>query len=533
MKKNNLLMITMLFIPNIAFAANRQYNLIIPAIAMEAFITIHMSLFVLKPLSDIITKGNGKKLFFKLSILRIIILLFFDFFITPAIAITDFYLVFIGAFIIIPIQIKNKAKELRPNGMEPSKQDNSQNKEINLKCSKCGNTLKIDDKFCANCGEPFDNVVTVTEQPKVFVNPSNFDPIYNNATDDVLLERFIKKELDKLEINLNEKPMTQELLKRKNILNTFFSILLFIYISLIFFHFPIYTYLIGIILLFIFYKITKKYNLIKFIKKEIKSRPNEKISNIIMNIKNNFVYDNLKYARIGSIALALLLPLIIFKDPRIMYEEVENGYAVRFYTFGITNFETATIPAMYNGKPVVSLRGNSFSNMPFLKSVSLPNTITKIRGQAFKNDINLVEVNIPNKLEYLGGGSFYNCKKIKNITLPDTLTYMGGEVFYNATSLEYVKLSSNLSEIRGNSFEYCTSLKSIEIPDNITRIGGHAFYGDTNLSTVTFTENSKLKEIGSSAFRLCTNLKSITLPKKVIINERSFKESPTKIHYFE
>ncbi|UKI58371.1 MAG: leucine-rich repeat domain-containing protein [Clostridium sp.] len=45
--------------------------------------------------------------------------------------------------------------------------------------------------------------------------------------------------------------------------------------------------------------------------------------------------------------------------------------------------------------------------MPFLESVSLPNTIKEIRGQAFKNDRKLTTVNIPSSLEYLGGGPFF------------------------------------------------------------------------------------------------------------------------------
>ena len=101
---------------------------------------------------------------------------------------------------------------------------------------------------------------------------------------------------------------------------------------------------------------------------------------------------------------------------------MENGYGVRFYAFGITNFKTAEIPATYKGQPVISLRGNTFSNMPLLQEVKLPETITEIRGQAFKNDIFLKKVNIPQKLEYLGGGAFYNCASITSIILPDTLT---------------------------------------------------------------------------------------------------------------
>ena len=267
--------------------------------------------------------------------------------------------------------------------------------------------------------------------------------------------------------------------------------------------------------------------MIKYLKKQIQARPNEKISNIIMNTTNTFVSDNTKPVFIIGLIAAIVSPLIIFSSPRIIYEKVDGGYAVRYYAFGLNNFKTATIPENYKNEKIVSLRGNTFSNMPLLESVILPDTITEIRGQAFKNCYKLVEINIPKNLEYLGGGAFYNAISIKKIVLPDSLTYLGGESFYNASSLEEIKLSNNLSEIRGDSFEYCTSLKSIVIPDSVTRIGGHAFYSDTSLSSVVISPNSKLMEIGSSAFRDCRSLYDITIPRDTAVNLRAFKNSPT------
>ena len=176
--------------------------------------------------------------------------------------------------------------------------------------------------------------------------------------------------------------------------------------------------------------------------------------------------------KICSFLVAVFLPLMIFMTPKIFYEKQGDGYAVRFYAYGLLNYKSATIPEEYKGKKVIALRGNTFSNMYFLEKVTLPDTIKEIRGQAFKYDWKLTEVNMPKSLEYLGGGAFYNCISLKKISLPDTLTYMGGETFYNATSLEYVKLSQNLTEIRGNTFENCYSLKEIAIPDKVTRIGG-------------------------------------------------------------
>ena len=546
----NILIMSVLFLPTIVVASNGESDFPVGvALVMEAFVSIHMSVFVLKPLSEMFSKDNSKKTFWILFSIRAIVLIFCDFFITPSIAIVDFFSVFIGAFVIVPISalitknnINSRSNQVinNTNNINISPMNTNQINGIELKCAKCNSVLKITDKFCQSCGTPFDqNNVVVSENnnssipipQKEKIIPSNFDSIYS-LSEGMMIEEFIKKELVKAGIDNSMKLVPNDILKRKNILNTIFSVLVFVYISLIFFHFPIYTYVFGLIILFIFYKITRKYNLIKYLTKQIKERPGEKISNIVMNVKNTFVNDNSKSIFIVSILVAIFLPLIIFFTPKIIYEKTNGGYAVRYYMYGLTNLKSARIPEMHNNEPVVSLRGNTFSNMPFLESVILPNTIVEIRGQAFKNCYKLKEINIPNKLEYLGGGSFYNAKSIKNIELPDTLTYLGGESFYGANSLEYVKLSNNLTEIRGDSFEYCTSLKKITIPDNVTRIGGHAFYGDSNLSEVQLTSNSKLNEIGSSAFRQCSSLYSITIPRTTYVNERAFKESPTNIQYF-
>lgn len=552
MKKSisKFLMIILLLMPVMVFASNGDNDFPIGmALFMEAFVSIHMSVFVLIPLSEMFAKENSKKLFWTLFFIRVVILLLFDIFITPFIAIFDFISVFIGAFIVVPICAL--VKHIKINGRSnqvvnesfsslPSQSSSYVTKGLELKCAKCNSVLQVTHKFCPGCGSPFDgdNVVvsenpdSVIERPqKRAVLSSSFDRMYK-LSDDKMLEEFINRELTKYNINVESGVIPSDALKRKNVLNFIFSLLVFIFISSIFFHFPIYTYIIGLIILIIFFVLTRRYNLIKYLKKQVKARPGEKISNIIMNVTNITVNDNSKIIFTCCLLLALLSPLLIFSKPRIIYEKVDNGYAVRYYTFGISNFKTATIPDSYKGENIVSLRGNTFSNMVFLEKVELPDTITEIRGQAFKNCKRLTDVNIPENLEYLGGGAFYNAKSIKRIELPDTLTYLGGESFYGAESLEYIKLSNNITEIRGDSFKYCTSLNSIIIPDSVTRIGAHAFYGDSELSEVYISENSQLNEIGSSAFRNCSKLYSITIPGRTFVNERAFKESPTEIRRY-
>ena len=524
--KNYLLVAGLFFIPISVYAStgNDDFSILL-ALGMEAFVTLHWVFFVLKPLSKSISKEDSQTVFWKLFWTRIIILLIFDFFITAEIAIYDFLGLFIGAFIVVPVfsNIANK-KSSTSNTFNPKEVLSSE--ATPESCPKCGAELTNPQaKYCSKCGE------LIEIEQKVLVSQKDFDPIFSK-NENKLLEEFIKKELIKVDMKNNGKYIPEEVLKRKNILTIIFSVLVFVYISLVFFHFPLKTYVIGLIILIILFKLTRKYNLVNYLKKEIKARPSEKISNIIMITKEKAVFDNFKILRVLCILIAFIIPFLIFKDPRIMYEKLENGYAVRFYTFGLTNYETATIPKSYKNKPVISLRGNTFSNMPFLKEVNLPDTIKEIRGQAFKNDESIKHIKLPKNLEYLGGGAFYNCISLEDISLPDTLTYMGGESFYNATSLTTVKLSNNLSEIRGNTFEECSSLKTITIPDKVERIGGHAFYGNDSLEEVNLTENSMLKEIGSSAFRNCQNLHTITIPADVSVNERTFKESPTVVQRF-
>lgn len=537
--KKYLMLINLLIIPNIILASTNNTISLYEAVFYELFTTIFAILFVLKPLSRLFSETESEKLFWKLSGIRALILIIFDLFISTNIYKTDILVIAIFGIFIVPICSMIKKKDpyknvqAMPNITVTSQMANKTKSRVIIKCAKCGNVMNVNDKFCTNCGEAFSgNNAVVSEEVIEVVDPSKFDIIFQAKDDDKLLEAFIYRELKKAELNLDTTLIPQELMKRKNIFNIIFSVLIFVYVSLIFFHFPLITYIIGMIILFILSKLTKKYNLMNYLKKEVKSRPGEKISNIIMNTKVSLIEDTSKKKNIVFILIAVIIPLVIFYEPRIMYEKTTGGYAVRFYTFGLTNYKTATIPETYKNEKIVELRGNTFSNMPFLEKVNLPNSIKEIRGQAFKNDRKLSIVNIPLSLEYLGGGAFYNCTSITEITLPDTLTELGGEAFYNASSLKYIKLSENLTEIKGNTFEECTSLTSIVIPDKVTRIGGHAFYHNTSLSSVTISRNSKLTEIGSSAFRQCPSLQSIIYPCRAYVNERAFKESPTSVQCY-
>ena len=124
------------------------------ALFMEAFITIHMTIFVIRPFSEIFTCDSEKQksLFWKIFLARILILGIADIIGFLEICFIDFIMVFVGAFILVPISglIKNK----KANKDIETYTNSDVYKQLGYFCKNCGNKLNETDRFCAACGQP-------------------------------------------------------------------------------------------------------------------------------------------------------------------------------------------------------------------------------------------------------------------------------------------------------------------------------------------------------------------------------------------
>ena len=149
MKNKHLLLLGLL--PLLMGASNTDEGSLFFIIFMELFVSIHMSLFVLWPLSKIWCPYNIKqsKFFGVLFLIRAIILIIFDIMGMYSIAMIDFFMVFIGAFIIVPLS-PLLVKVFRKNSMEK----NPIYQQINMCCKKCGYKLDNNMINCPECGTP-------------------------------------------------------------------------------------------------------------------------------------------------------------------------------------------------------------------------------------------------------------------------------------------------------------------------------------------------------------------------------------------
>ncbi len=105
-------------------------------------------------------------------------------------------------------------------------------------------------------------------------------------------------------------------------------------------------------------------------------------------------------------------------------------------------------------------------------------------------------------LESIPTYAFYNCGKLKSVVLPNNVTKIETYAF-KSTGLESVTLNEGLQLIKDQAFN-STKLTSVTIPYTVTDIGTSAFASITSLTQVSFTTNAdglvELKNIGSKAF---------------------------------
>ena len=148
-----------------------------------------------------------------------------------------------------------------------------------------------------------------------------------------------------------------------------------------------------------------------------------------------------------------------------------------------------------------------------LTSVTIGNSVTSIGDSVFSGCTGLTSITIPGSVTSIGNGAFYGCSGITSVIIPDSVTDMGYNALYGCSGLTSITIPASVTSIGARAFYGCTGLTSVTIPDSVTSIGSYAFYYCTGLTSVTIPDS--VTSIGDSVFYGCTGLTSITIPGSV------------------
>ena len=210
----------------------------------------------------------------------------------------------------------------------------------------------------------------------------------------------------------------------------------------------------------------------------------------------------------------------------IDYIVPDNGY-----NYKVNGSDIILVSYTGSDENIVVLNGcteisqNVFADNTNIKTVLIPQTVTKIGVDAFRGCTSLESITVDesNSVYSSQNGIMYNKDKTQfihipqavkgEVVIPNGITSIGKYAFYNCTSLTSVNFGKNskLETIGWGAFEGCKSLTSINIPDSVTSIGAWAFEYCTNLTGVYITNlkawcNIEFDGLGATPLYYADNL---------------------------
>ncbi|MBE6531642.1 MAG: leucine-rich repeat domain-containing protein [Ruminococcaceae bacterium] len=208
------------------------------------------------------------------------------------------------------------------------------------------------------------------------------------------------------------------------------------------------------------------------------------------------------------------------KDTELKFLLLINEYVVSGYT---GSSPTVVIPSHYKGKPVGGIGNSAFEDCESLKSIVIPDTVTRIGNNAFCFCSGLTSIKIPDRVTSIGDFVFCGCPALTSITISDSVTSIGlwafnfcddltsitveeGNSRYHSTGNCLIETATktlilgcknsvipddgsvtSIDDYAFSTSRSITSITSITIPDSITSIGDYAFSGYDSLASVYYS----------------------------------------------
>ncbi len=204
----------------------------------------------------------------------------------------------------------------------------------------------------------------------------------------------------------------------------------------------------------------------------------------------------------------------------LTYTLSEDGTAYEVVAERANNLttQTITVPATYEGKPVV-IPFRAFYGLPELVSVTIEGASGEIATQAFMNCPKLETVVLKGDAVVLTK-CFNNCEGLKSITFGDGIKEIGNECIGNCPALETVIIGDDCASIGVKAFANCTNLKNLTLGKGLQKIGVSAFLNNTSLKQVAFPTDLPL-QLDSYAFSYA-GIEELHIPGNITMGEYVF-----------
>ena len=177
--------------------------------------------------------------------------------------------------------------------------------------------------------------------------------------------------------------------------------------------------------------------------------------------------------------------------------------------------------------------GNTFQGCQNIKTISIPNSVTKIEGHAFDSCSSLTSVEIPNSVTSILYKAFFDCPNLQSVEIPNTSIYIVPDDGYNPQPYYVVRYDSGINNLTTETKEVIkgvileepmtfipnkflrgySSMESVTIPNSVLIIGEEAFYGCSRLTNVEIPNS--VTTIERHAFWQCSSLMSVKIPNSV------------------
>ena len=182
-----------------------------------------------------------------------------------------------------------------------------------------------------------------------------------------------------------------------------------------------------------------------------------------------------------------------------------------------------------------------------IKSVTIPEGVTRIGPYAFAGLTALEKVVLPSTLETIDYGAFYGCSKLKVVEGIENVKFINQAAFQGCAITGEVNLG-NAVAIADFAFSQCAAISKVILPETLQSLGQYAFGANSALENVeikaekiklgqyAFSNCDKLREISinaavipTGAFNECRSLTNVTLGKDVsVIEEYAFRNAGIK-----